>query len=395
METQTPPKVDFKNTEIAFSRMSDKALKKAAWLFGLMNKGWLVNIFSRLGLLAFKLRLPIGPFVKHTIFAQFCGGTTLEESQPTVEKLWSQRVLTILDYGAEAKDTNAAFDATMKEIQQAISFAHANESVAVVSCKITGLGPFSLLEKNQTDQPLNAKEKEAFLQLTKRLDNICKTAHQYKVGVFIDAEESWIQDTIDDLANAMMERYNKESVIVYNTYQLYRHDKLAYLKASFEEAKEKGYLLGAKLVRGAYMDKERERAEAKGYISPIQKSKADTDRDFDEAIAFCVDHYEQIGFCNATHNELSCRKMLEMIAVRNMDNNHPHLNFCQLYGMSDHLSFNLAKAGFCVAKYVPYGPVRDVVPYLIRRAKENSAVTGDMSRELQFIKKEIARRKKA
>ncbi len=385
--------VDFSNVEIAFSGMSDADLRQAARLFKMMNKRWLVSTGSQLGLMAFKMRLPVNAIVEKTIFKHFCGGKTLLECQPTVDHLSEQNVLTILDYGAEGKKTEEAFNSTMRETMRAIRFANENNSVPVISTKITGLGRFEILEKVQKGIELTGAEKEEYIALFKRLNSICHVAHEHKVGLFIDAEESWIQDTIDYLARTMMERYNKKQAIVYNTFQLYRHDRLDFLKNSYEIARRKGYILGAKLVRGAYMEKENARAEEMAYASPIQRDKAATDKDYNEAIRFCIDRYEEIAFCNASHNEASAWYMLELIERNNLDKGHSHLNFCQLLGMSDHLSFNMAKAGYCVAKYVPYGPVRDVVPYLIRRARENSAVTGDMSRELGFIMQEIKRRR--
>ena len=384
--------VDFSNTEIAFASMSDQELKNAARLFGMMNKKWLVSIGSQLGLVAIKMRLPINTLVKNTIFKQFCGGTTLLECQPTVNKLHEHNVLTILDYGAEGKCTEEAFNATMRETMRAIRFAHENDTVPVIGTKITGLARFELLEKAQLGGKLTEDEQREYDNAFKRLDSICYVAHENGVGIFIDAEESWIQDTIDYMAFSMMERYNQQRAIVYNTYQLYRHDRLNFLKKSHHIAQKKNYILGAKLVRGAYMEKENARAEKMGYPTPIQPDKEATDNDYNAAIRFCVERYQSIACCNASHNETSAWYMLELIERNEIDPGHPHLNFCQLLGMSDHLSFNLAKAGFCVAKYVPYGPVRDVVPYLIRRAQENTAVVGDMSRELGFIVKEMKRR---
>jgi len=378
--------------EIAFAGMSDQELKNAARLFGMMNKKWLVSAGSQLGLAAVKMRLPINKLVENTIFRQFCGGTTLLQCQPTVNKLNQRNVLTILDYGAEGKSTEKAFNATMRETMRAVRFAHENDTVPVISTKITGLARFELLEKIQSGEKLTDDEQREYDNAFKRLDSICYVAHENGVGIFIDAEESWIQDTIDYMAFAMMERYNRQRIIVYNTFQLYRHDRLNFLKKSHHIAQKKNYILGAKLVRGAYMEKENARAQKMGYSTPIQRDKVATDKDYNEAIRFCVERYEQIAFCNASHNERSAWYMLELIKRNELDPGHPHLNFCQLLGMSDHLSFNLAQAGFCVAKYVPYGPVRDVVPYLIRRAKENTAVVGDMSRELGFIVKEMERR---
>ncbi len=386
--------IDFSNTEIAFSSKSNKELKKAAWLFNMMNKQWLVDYMSSLGLVALKMRLPfVNKIIKETIFTQFVGGRTLLESQPSISKLYESNIQSILDYGAEAKTEEKDFNFTMNENMRAIEFAYTNASVPVISTKITGLARFGLLEGIQKGEPLTRETRSEYRSILKRVDAICHLAHERKVGVFFDAEESWIQDTIDHLVRLMMKRYNKNEVIVYNTYQMYRHDRLQYLIDSFSLAQNEGYLLGAKLVRGAYMEKERVRAEEMDYPSPIQINKEATDNAYDMGIRFCLDNYKEIGFCNATHNQESVRLMAELIRERNIPKSHPHLNFCQLYGMSDNLSFNLANAGYSVSKYLPYGQIKEVVPYLIRRAKENTAVSGDMSREYSFIKEELERRK--
>ncbi len=387
------PAIDIHNTEVAFESKSNAALRKMAWLFRIMNNRQLVKIGSKLTLFALKLHLPIEGLIRGTIYQQFCGGRTLLESQKTIDLLAKYNTLSVLDYGAEAKDSEAEFDKTMREMLRVIEFAAHNKTVPVISCKVTGIMRFGLLEKMDKGETLTEAEQAEYEYAAKRLDSICHKANHHKVGVFIDAEESWIQDTVDFLVRIMMERYNKERVTVYNTFQMYRHDRLAFLRASHEAAKAEGYLLGAKLVRGAYMDKERERAAEMGYMSPIQASKAATDKDFNLAVEYCVNHYEDISVCTASHNADSCLLMAKLIEDKGLEKNHPHLNFSQLYGMSDFLTFNLAKAGYNVAKYIPYGPVRDVIPYLIRRAEENSAVAGDMSRELSYITKELKRRK--
>lgn len=385
--------IDFNNTAIAFSGKTDKQLKKMTRLFQLMNHTWLVNIGSKIGVAALNLNLPfVETTIKHTIFEQFCGGTTLLGCEPAINQLRDYKALTILDYGAEAKTSELDFNGTMNEMIRAIDFGAQHKSVPVISMKITGISRFALLEKIQTGEALTEAEKEEFKNVNKRLDAICYAAHNKKVGVFVDAEESWIQDTIDFLVNKMMKRYNREQVIIYNTFQMYRHDRLQYLIDSYEEARKDGYLLGAKLVRGAYMEKERARAAALNLPSPIQPNKEASDNDYDTAIQFCVEHYEHIGSCNATHNANSCALQAKLIEQKNIKKNHPHLNFCQLYGMSDNLTFNLADAGYNVAKYVPYGPVHDVVPYLIRRAQENSAISGDMNREYALLVREMKRR---
>lgn len=385
--------LDFFNTEIAFAHKTNDQLKKAAWLFGLMNKHWLVGIGSTLGLAAIRLRLPfVETIVKATIFDQFCGGTTLLESLPSIEELERFSTFAILDYGAEAKTTEEDFNHTMKETIRAIEFAKHADAVPVVSTKITGMARFGLLESLQKGEPFNPATRIEYKSVLKRLDSICHVAATQGVSVFFDAEESWIQDSIDHLVTVMMRRYNREKVVVYNTFQLYRHDRLQFLFDSYNLAQRGNYKLGAKLVRGAYMEKERERAEEMGYPSPIQPNKESSDDAFNTAIRFCVDHYEDIASCNASHNAESARLQAELIVEKGIERRHPHLNFCQLYGMSDNLTFNLAKAGFNVAKYVPYGQVREVVPYLIRRAQENSSVTGDMSREYELVLREMKRR---
>ncbi len=385
--------IDFSNTEVAFYHKSDKELKKAAWLFSMMNKRWLVDALSPMGLFAVRMRLPfVQSMVKKTIFEQFVGGTTLLESQKSIDLLFDNKVQSILDYGAEAKSTEKDFNYTMNECIRSIDFAATNESVPVVSAKITGLASFSLLEDIQHGKSLSKEMRRAYRNVLKRVDAICHVACDRNVGIFFDAEESWIQDTIDHLVNIMMKRYNKEKVIVYNTFQMYRHDRLQYLIDSFDKANAAGYMLGAKLVRGAYMEKERARATEMGYTSPIQVTKKATDDAFNTGIRFCVDNYERIGLCNATHNQDSCQLLATLISEKKIPKNHPHLNFCQLYGMSDHITFNLASQGYNVAKYLVYGSVQDVVPYLIRRARENSAVSGDMSREYALVMEEVRRR---
>ncbi len=386
--------IDFKDTKIAFEHKSNEELKKAAWLFKMMNNPKLVKFGSTLGLKALKWNLPFAQTaIKKTIFDQFCGGRSLSETQKTINLLYEHNTLTILDYGAEAKTTEQDFNKTMSETLAAIDFGEMNASVPVVSAKITGMARFALLEKIQLGVELMDREKKEWESALKRIDVVCHHALNKKVGIFFDAEESWIQDAIDKVVNMMMEKYNKRQVIVYNTFQMYRHDRLEYLMSSHEEAKEKGYLLGAKLVRGAYMEKERERAKIKNYPSPIQADKNATDSDYNSALQYCIMNYETISSCNATHNEFSNYFQAELLDQMDIPNNHPHINFCQLYGMSDQITFNLAKGGFNAAKYVPYGAIKEVIPYLIRRANENSSVSGEMSRELKLIKEEMKRRR--
>lgn len=385
--------LDFRNTEIAFSNKTNAELKKMAWLFKMMNNASLVKYGSMLGLWAVKFRLPFANhIIRNTIFHQFCGGENLLDCQKAIDRLYKFDTLTILDYGAEGKSNDEDFEKVMQENIRAIEMAASNTSVPVISVKLTGLVEDEVLEEMQAKGKLEGIAKKKYDTLIHRIDNICEHALKHGVGVFIDAEQSWVQTPIDAITLEMMEYYNKESVIVYNTYQLYRNDKLQDLKNDFEVAKKKGFLLGAKLVRGAYMEKEAKRAEEMGYKSLIHTSRAATDKDFNEGMIYCLDNYERISFCCASHNAESNMMLANLIEERKLDKKHPHLNFCQLYGMSDHITFNLADAGYNVAKYVPYGPVKEVIPYLIRRAQENSSMTGEMSRELKLVDSEVKRR---
>ncbi len=385
--------IDFENTEIAFSHKSDKELKKTEWLFKLMNKQSLVKIGSKLGLLAIRFKLPFTEtIVKNTIFEQFCGGESLLDCQPVIDKLYENDTFTILDFGAEGKSDEDDLDRAMKETLKAIEMAASNNSVPVVSTKITGLVDNNVLIKLQNKETLSDGEKRNYQHLVERIDEICEKAYELDIAVFIDAEESWMQDPIDELVLQMMEKYNKEKVCVYNTYQLYNVSKLDHLKRDHQRCLKNNVLFGAKLVRGAYMDKERERAESMGYPSPIHATKQLTDQAYNAGITYCIEHYESIASCCASHNAESNLLQAKLMDQKGIAHDHPHLNFCQLYGMSDNLTFNLSRAGFNAAKYVVYGPISDVIPYLIRRTEENASVTGEMSRELSLINKEIKRR---
>ncbi|HZV68049.1 MAG TPA: proline dehydrogenase family protein [Saprospiraceae bacterium] len=385
--------VDFTNTEIAFAQKSNKELRRLSYLFRLMNKPWIVNTGSSLGLWMHEKGINIfNPMLKATIFKQFCGGTSLEDSQESIDHLHANRTLTVLDYGAEGKSTEADFDRTLLENIKAISFASTHPSVPIISSKISSLASATLLQKFQEKGNLNEQESIEFEKVRSRVNQLCHAAKRNSMSIFFDAEETWIQDAIDKLVKDLMEKFNREKVVVYHTYQLYRKGKLQSLIEDHKEAVTKGYKLGAKLVRGAYMEKERERAKTMGYPSPIQDTKEDTDRDYNLAVKYCVEHYEQIASCNGSHNLQSVQYEAGLIADNGLQRNHSHLNFCQLYGMSDYITFNLAAAGYNVAKYVPYGPVKEVIPYLIRRAKENTSVTGEMSRELSLILAEMKRR---
>jgi proline dehydrogenase len=386
--------IDFSNTEIAFSHLSDVELRNSAWLFNMMNKAWLVKYGSPLALWTVRTNVPFArKVVKATIFDQFVGGRTLLECQKAIDRLWVYNTLTVLDYGAEAKETAQDFNNTMNENMRAIDFAATSKSTPVISTKLTGLGRFELFERMQNTEHLSKDELQEYRIMLKRVDAICNHAAKKGVAVFIDAEESWIQDGIDHVVWLMMQRYNKKGATVYNTFQMYRKDRLQFLFDSFDRAQEEGFTLGAKLVRGAYMNKEAAYAEEHGAENPINPSKEVTDDHYNTGIRFCVDNYERIASCNASHNQRSVELQVELIIEKGIRRDHPHLNFCQLYGMSDNLTFNLAKQGFNVAKYLPYGQVEEVIPYLIRRAQENTSVTGDAGREYALVLQEIKRRR--
>jgi proline dehydrogenase len=386
-------KLDFSNTENAFSNKSDKELKKTAWLFRMMNSPTLVKLGAPIALKSVQWGLPFAEkVVQNTIFQQFCGGTTLLNSSITIERLAKAQAKSILDYGVEAKETEDEFNKAMNENIRAIEFASRSKDIPFISIKITGLARFELLEKIQNNAPMTEDEKNEYFNASKRLDAICHTGRDKGIRVLIDAEESWIQDAIDRMANIMMARYNKERAVVYNTFQMYRHDRLAFLKESFELAKSKEYYLGAKLVRGAYMEKERKRAEEMNYATPINPDKVATDKMYNDGLVFCVSNFEQIASMNATHNAQSSMLLAGLMDEMGIARGHTHFYFCQLLGMSDNITFNLAAAGFNVAKYIVYGTVHDVLPYLVRRAQENTSVTGDMSRELSLVQKEVKRR---
>ncbi len=339
------------------------------------------------------MQLPIKGLIKATIFKQFCGGETIEECSKAIEELGKYEVGTILDYSVEGKETENDFDACYNETVETIHKAKNDKHIPFCVFKVTGLGRFELLEKVSAKKALSSDEHLEYERIKNRVNNICKAANAAGIPIFLDAEESWIQEAIDTMANQMMAAYNKEKAIVYNTYQLYRKDRLPYLKQSFEQAEKENYFLGAKLVRGAYMEKERKRAQEQNYPSPIQDNKEATDKDYDAAIAFCTDNISRIAICAGTHNENSSMKLAELMQKKNILVGNKHVYFSQLLGMSDHISFNLANEHYNVAKYMPYGPVNEVLPYLIRRAQENTSVKGQTGRELSLIMKEKERRR--
>jgi proline dehydrogenase len=389
------PKISFEDTSIAFSSKSKKDLLKMYWLFASMNNQKLVKIGTSLVKTALNMHLPVKKLIKYTIFEHFCGGETIQDCEKTIAELGRYGIGTILDYSVEGEKTEAGFDRTMQETLATIEKASQSTHIPFSVFKVTGIASAELLEKVQQKIVLTADEQRAFERVKERFYSICRLAFEKKVKVFVDGEESWIQDTIDALTYEMMEQYNREQPIIYNTYQLYRSAALGNLKEASRTAEEKGYFLGAKLVRGAYMEKESKRAAERRYPDPIQPSKEATDRDFNSGIIFCLNQRSHLSFCLGTHNEASCYLLIDEMKKRSISSNDTDIWFAQLYGMSDNISYNLAAEGYNVAKYVPYGPVEAVMPYLFRRAEENTSVAGQTSREFNLIKKELTRRKQS
>ncbi len=384
--------IDFTDTAVAFADKSNAELRRAHRLFSLMSLRPLVDIGSHLARWTFKLGLPVDGLVKSTIYSHFCGGETIEEASPVIERLANYGIKTILDYGSEAKEEEADFDRYAFNLGQSLAYARENPAIHIISTKLSGLFRNALLEKFSAGENLSSEETAEWQRGVDRVDKICRAAHEAGVGVHIDAEETWIQPAIDHLAWEMSRRYNSDRPTVINAIQLYCKDRLDFLHRSLDHGRQHAYLPAVKLVRGAYMEKERQRAAEMGYPSPIHDTLQDTHRAYNTGLKFCMDHLGDMYVCNATHNDESVRYQVELMEERQLPADHPLVATAQLYGMSDHLSFNMAKAGYNVEKYLPYGPVREVVPYLIRRTQENTSVGGQVSRELQLIRSELKRR---
>ena len=389
---QAPP-VSFDDTRVAFAAKTDAELRKMYALFAAMNSGSLVKTGSGLMQAALKWGLPGTKFlIKHSIFAQFCGGETIAECRPVTAALGQYRIGTILDYSVEGEGSDASYDRTRDELLATIDEAHRSAHIPFSVFKVTGVANAAILEKLQAGQLLSAAEEAAHARAVARVQALCARAHAHGVRLFVDAEESWFQHTIDQLATDMMARYNRETAIVWNTYQLYRHDRFDALRGAHTAAAAAGYYLGAKLVRGAYLEKEARVAQQRGLPTPVNPTKQATDDLYDDALRYCVAHVGRISFCAGTHNEESSRLLTELMQQAGLAAADPRVWFAQLYGMSDNLTYNLAHAGYNTAKYLPYGPVAAVMPYLLRRAAENTAIAGQTSRELRLIQREIRRR---
>jgi proline dehydrogenase len=382
----------FNNTQIAFSLKSDSELERAFFLFKLIQSQPMVKIGTAVTNFALKANLPVEGLIRSTVFDHFCGGVTEEDCIPNIEKMYSNGVYSVLDYSVEGKETEEQFDLVKAKTLKNIEFAKKKDAIPFVVFKPTGVGRFSLYQKITEKKLLSNEEKSEWLTVLSRYHEICDKAVKYDVPILIDAEESWMQDAADDLVEGLMKKYNVHKAIIFNTLQMYRHDRMEYLIALHQKAVKGNYHIGLKIVRGAYMEKERERAKENNYPSPICNNKNATDKNFNAAIKFMMEH-DKMALFAGTHNEESSYLLLDLAKQFEINPSDQRLWFGQLYGMSDHISFNLAKEGYNTAKYVPFGPVRDVMPYLIRRAEENTSVAGQTSRELNLIKEERVRRK--
>jgi len=385
--------INFKETNSVFAQKSNWELNKSYYLFSILKYSLLVKIGSFLLKISFFFRLPIKRLVKTTIFNQFCGGENIQDCNKKINELSEFRIGTILDYSVEGRENVLDFEKTKEEIIQTILYAAENKKIPFTVFKITGLGKSSLIKKANSNLDDLSKNEYSELNLVfKRVDQICKTAFDNKVPIFIDAEDSWYQDYIDSIAELMIFKYNIESAIVYNTIQLYRHDRFHYMKGLILRCSSNNKFLGLKLVRGAYMEKERERATKLNYNDPIHKDKESTDYDFSMAVEYCLKNIDFVSLCLGTHNEKSVSHLINLMIDYSLRKNDSRIYFAQLLGMSDHISYNLAEQDYNVAKYVPYGPIYEVIPYLIRRAEENTSVSGQTGRELSLIKKELKNR---
>ncbi len=383
----------FDNTQIAFSLKSDTELDRAYFLFKMIDSEPLVRIGTAVTNFALKAHLPVEGLIRASVFDHFCGGVSEDDCLPVMEKMYTKKVCSVLDYSVEGKEEEDQFDAALAKTLKIIDFAKDKASIPFAVFKPTGFGRFALYEKVGRKEALTESEQTEWNRVVARYEEVCQKAFENNVPLLIDGEESWMQDAADDLALTMMKKYNKQKPIVFNTLQLYRWDRLDYLKKIHQEATAEGFYIGMKLVRGAYMEKENKRAEEMGYPTPICASKQASDDNYDATVAYMIDNIDRMAIFAGTHNELSSYKLMELMKNRGIAPNDQRIWFGQLYGMSDNISFNLAANGYNVAKYLPFGPVRDVMPYLIRRAEENTSVAGQTSRELMLIKRERERRK--
>ena len=383
----------FDNTEVAFAIKSNAELDRAYYLFEMIKRQPLVKIGSAVTKFALKAYLPVEGIIRVTVFDHFCGGVTEKDCMPIIDKMYTKNVHSVLDYSAEGKEVEEHFDLAMSKTLNTIKFGKEKPSLPFAVFKPTGFGKFEIYQKITEETELDAHEVIEWKRVKERYDTVAKAAFEAGIPLLIDAEETWMQTAADDLIEEMMVKYNKEKVIVFGTLQLYRWDRFDYLKKLHKRAKEQGFKVGMKLVRGAYMEKERERAEEYGYKDPICVDKKATDKMYNDVQAYMIENIDDMAVFSGTHNEESSYLLMDLIEEHKLERNDKRIWFGQLYGMSDHISYNSAKEGYNVAKYLPFGPVRDVMPYLIRRAEENTSVAGQTNRELELLKRERERRK--
>jgi proline dehydrogenase len=383
----------FNNTEKAFSLKSNSELNRAHFLFQMIGKPSLVKIGTSLTNFALKFHLPVEGIIRKTVFDHFCGGVSEQDCLQVVAKMYTKGVSSVLDYSVEGKEEEAQFDACLKMTLKTIDFAKENKAIPFAVFKPTGLGRIDLYEKVGEKETLSIAEQDEWNRVVARFEKICQYAYDFDVQILVDGEETWMQDAADDVVERMMEKFNTKKAIIFNTLQLYRWDRVPYLKALHLRAKEKGFHIGMKLVRGAYMEKEAQRAEEKGYKNPICETKQATDINFNEGLNYMLDNINEMAVFAGTHNEESSYLLMNLMQEKGISNDDSRIWFGQLYGMSDNISYNLAANNYNVAKYLPFGPVRDVMPYLIRRAQENTSVAGQTGRELTLIISERNRRK--
>ena len=384
---------DFENTAIAFQLKSDSELERAYFLFKLIANEPLVRIGTAVTNFAVKAHLPVEGLIRATVFDQFCGGVSEEDCLPIIDKMFEKGVCSILDYSVEGKASEDQFDHALQKTLQVLQFVKEKDAIPFAVFKPTGFGRFELYEKLSAAEVLTHQEHEEWNRVIDRYNQVCQKASDLDVSLLIDAEESWMQQAADEIALQMMRKFNTEKAVVFNTAQMYRWDRMIYLEELLSTAKKENFKIGIKVVRGAYMEKERDRAKEKGQKSPICESKQATDTNFDNAVKFMMKNLDVFSLFAGTHNEASTYDLIEIMEKKGLDTNDPRVWFGQLFGMSDHITYNLTNSGFLAAKYLPYGPVRDVMPYLIRRAEENTSVAGQTSRELSLLKKEKKRRK--
>lgn len=382
----------FNNTKRAFALKSDSELKKSLFIFSMMNKGVLVSIGTKVTNLALKLHLPVEGIIKKTIFKMFCGGTSKEDCLPVIKKMHEMHVHSVLDYSSEGKEEEAEFDKALNTKTGIVTFANRRKEIPFTVFKPTGIGRFAIWEKVSANEELTKEDQEEWDRIVDRVDEICELAYKLDMRILADAEESWMQDAADDLLEEMMSKYNQEKVIVYNTLQCYRWDRLQYIKDLHKRAKNRGFKIGAKVVRGAYMEKENARADKMGYPTPICEDKEATDVNFNAVIYYAMQNLDEIALYIGTHNEVSTYLTMQLMEEKDISKDDDRIWFSQLFGMSDHISFNLGLNGYNAAKLVPFGPIRDVIPYLMRRAQENSSVKGQTGREYALLLEEKQRR---